>query len=101
MQHMETGFIRCEPSPLDFHPTETAHVHVTIWTTRPRATPTLKLSHFYRRMFNKIFHHILFTQPVSTGYSVMEVFIIRIFFFNNCCRATFRSHRMATHWVHF
>ena len=75
MQNMETGLVGGEPRTWYFHPAETAHVRLTFRCTRPRAAPVFQLDHFLRGMINKVFHHVLFAQPVTAGDGVVEVVI--------------------------
>lgn len=81
---MEAGFIGGKPGTFNLHATKAAHVDRTIWLTAPRATPLLQLGHFTWAAVNKVIDHVLLTQPVATGYGVLEVIVVAVVILSDC-----------------
>ena len=99
MQDMETGFVSSEPSTLDLHASERAHIDVAIRGTAPRASPVFKLGQLDRCLLDEVLDDILLAEPVAAAHGVVEVIVETVVRALDTRRTTLGRHGVAAHRV--
>ena len=99
VQNVETGFVSREPGAGDLHPAEATYVGFAVRLAAPGATPVLKLNHLFGGIVDEVVDHVLLTQPVATGYGVVEVVFEGVIITDNTGGTALCGHCVAAHRV--
>ena len=89
VQDVEAASVGREPGAGYLHAAEVADVDVSVILAAPGAAPLLQLDHLLSTVLDEIFDHVLFTEPVTAGDSVVEVVVQAVVGANDTRRAAF------------